>query len=111
PSIVVTSCPSAWTASTLHDFTLRPSRCTVQAPQLLVSQPITVPVRPSFSRRYCTRSIRGSTSSDTLSPSTVSSMCAMGALLRCQIDVTPLTLGPSGWPKVGAPGAPAYPRG
>ena len=27
PSIVVTSCPSAWTASTEHDFTLRPSRC------------------------------------------------------------------------------------
>ena len=51
PSIVVTSCPSAWTASTLHDFTLRPSRCTVHAPQLLVSQPTTVPVFPSFSRR------------------------------------------------------------
>ena len=65
PSMVVTSCPLAWTASTLQDFTLRPSRCTVQAPQLLVSQPITVPVLPSFSRRYCTSSIRGSTSSET----------------------------------------------
>jgi hypothetical protein len=28
----------------LHDFTLVPSRRTVQAPQLLVSQPMTVPV-------------------------------------------------------------------
>ena len=51
PSIVVTSCPLAWTARTLQLFTLRPSRCTVQAPQLLVSHPITVPVLPSFSRR------------------------------------------------------------
>ena len=41
--------------------------CTVQAPQLLVSQPITVPVFPSLSRRYCTSSIRGSTSSETFS--------------------------------------------
>ncbi len=49
--MVVTSHPSAWTASTEHDFTLRPSRCTVQAPQLLVSQPTTVPVFPSCSRR------------------------------------------------------------
>ena len=45
--MVVTSAPSAWTASTLHDFTLWPSRWTVHAPQLLVSQPITVPVLPS----------------------------------------------------------------
>ena len=51
PWIVVTLLPSACTASTLHDFTLRPSRCTVQAPQLLVSHPTTVPVFPSFSRR------------------------------------------------------------
>ena len=51
PSIVVTSPPSACTASTAHDFTLCPFRCTVQAPQLLVSQPTTVPVLPSRSRR------------------------------------------------------------
>ena len=51
PSIVVTSCPSACTARTLHDFTLRPSRCTVQAPQLLVSHPTTVPTLPTTSRR------------------------------------------------------------
>ena len=78
---MVTSRPLACTASTLQDFTLRPSRWTVQAPQLLVSQPMTVPVLPSFSRRYCTSSIRGSTSSDTFAPSTVSSILAMSALL------------------------------
>ena len=71
PSIVVTSAPSAWTASTLQDFTLLPFRCTVQAPQLLVSHPMTVPVLPRRSRRYCTSSMRGSTSSETLAPSTV----------------------------------------
>ena len=51
PSIVVTSLPSAWTASTVQLFTASPSRCTVQAPQLLVSQPTTVPTLPSCSRR------------------------------------------------------------
>ena len=69
--MVSTTAPSAWTASTLQDFTDRPLRCTVQAPQLLVSQPMTVPVLPSFSRRYCTSSIRGSTSSVTFSWSTL----------------------------------------
>ena len=51
PSIVVTSRPSAWTASTVQDFTATPSRCTVQAPQLEVSQPTCVPVSPRWSRR------------------------------------------------------------
>ena len=51
PSMVVTSLPSAWTASTEQLFTASPSRCTVQAPQLLVSQPTTVPTLPSCSRR------------------------------------------------------------
>ena len=51
PSIVVTSLPSAWTAKTVQLFTASPSRCTVHAPQLLVSQPTTVPTFPSCSRR------------------------------------------------------------
>ena len=51
PSIVVTSDPSAWTASTVHDFTDTPSSSTVQEPQLLVSHPTTVPTLPSCSRR------------------------------------------------------------
>src|SRR5581483_4888344 len=33
PSIVVTSCPSAWTASSVHDLTDSPSRSTVHEPQ------------------------------------------------------------------------------
>ena len=84
--------PSACTASTLHDFTLVPSRCTVQAPQLLVSQPITVPVLPSFSRRYCTSSIRGSTSSETFVPSTVRLIRVMGAPFGETYDVVLVTL-------------------
>src|SRR5690606_13808136 len=63
PSMVVLSRPSACTANTEQDFTRCPSRWTVQAPQLLVSQPTTVPTLPSRSRRYCTSSMRGSTSS------------------------------------------------
>ena len=49
--MVVTSLPSAWTASTVHDFTDSPSRCTVHAPHDDVSHPMFVPVRPSTSRR------------------------------------------------------------
>src|ERR671913_358406 len=37
PSMVVTSCPFARTASTVHDLTGYPSSCTVHAPQLDVS--------------------------------------------------------------------------
>jgi hypothetical protein len=37
--MVLTSRPSAWTASIVHDFALSPSTWIVQAPQLLVSQP------------------------------------------------------------------------
>ena len=51
PSIVVTSVPSACTASTVHDFTDSPSRSTVQAPHDVVSQPMFVAVRPTVSRR------------------------------------------------------------
>ncbi len=44
PSTVVTSRPSACTASTVHDLTGTPSSSTVQAPQWVVSQPMWVPV-------------------------------------------------------------------
>ena len=63
PSTVRTSCPSVIAASTVQDFTGSPSIRTTQVPQLLVSQPQWVPVRPSVSRRWCTSSTRGSTSS------------------------------------------------
>src|SRR3954454_10122933 len=71
PSIVLTSAPSAWTASSVQDFTASPLRCTVHAPQLDVSQPTCVPVRPSVSRRKWTRSRRGSTSALSSAPFTV----------------------------------------
>ena len=44
PSTVVIRRPSAWTASMVHDFTGVPSTSTVHAPQLVVSQPMWVPV-------------------------------------------------------------------
>ena len=44
--MVVTSSPSAWTASIVHDFTDSPSRRTVHAPHDDVSQPTFVPVSP-----------------------------------------------------------------
>ena len=44
PSTVVTSWPSAWTASIVQLLTGVPSNSTVQAPQLVVSQPVWVPV-------------------------------------------------------------------
>ena len=43
PSTVVSSRPSAWTANIVQDFTGTPSTRTVQAPQLVVSQPMWVP--------------------------------------------------------------------
>src|SRR5216684_1125654 len=39
PSMVLTSCPSAMTASVVQDLTALPSRCTTQAPHCEVSQP------------------------------------------------------------------------
>lgn len=51
PSIVVTDCWSAWTDSTVHDFTASPSSSTVQAPQEVVSQPMLVAFSPTVSRR------------------------------------------------------------
>ena len=62
PSMVLSSRPSAWTASIVHDLALSPSTWTVQAPQLLVSQPTCVPVSPRLSRRKWTSRRRGSTS-------------------------------------------------
>src|SRR5712691_881314 len=66
--MVVISAPSAWTAKKVQDFTPCPSTSTVHAPQLLVSQPTWVPVRPASSRMYCTSNSRGSTSCSCLAP-------------------------------------------
>src|SRR4029077_9607206 len=70
-STVLTLRPSACTASTVHDFTGSPSRCTVHTPQCEVSQPTCVPVRRRFSRRKCTSSSRDSTSASRTAPFTV----------------------------------------
>src|SRR3954452_15844319 len=59
------------TASVVHDFTGSPSTSTVHTPQLEVSQPQWVPVRPSVSRRKWTSSRRGSSSAERGSPLTV----------------------------------------
>src|SRR5829696_8347936 len=79
--MVVTSAPSAGAVSTVQLFTASPLRCTVQAPQLLVSQPTCVPVRPSSSRSQCTSRSRASTSASRFSPLTVTSTCTL-ALIR-----------------------------
>ncbi len=65
------SVPSVWTANIVHDFTGTPSTSTVQAPQLVVSQPMCVPVRPSVSRRKWTSRRRFSTSCEREAPLTV----------------------------------------
>ena len=62
------SWPSHIAASAVHDFSGLPSISTTQAPQLEVSQPQCVPVRPGVSRMKCTSSVRGSTSRVTVSP-------------------------------------------
>ena len=71
PSMVLIVAPSAWTASIVHDLALSPSTMTVHAPQLLVSQPMCVPVSPKSSRRRWTSRRRGSTSASRASPLTV----------------------------------------
>src|SRR5271165_760901 len=71
PSTVSSSEPSACTANMVQDFTVFPSRTTVQAPQLLVSQPTWVPVSASFSRMRCTSRSLGSTSTSRCRPLTL----------------------------------------
>ncbi len=71
PSTVVTSRPSACTPNIVQDLIGRPSSSTVQAPQLVVSQPTCVPVSPNSSRIRCARSIRGSTSALRSAPLTL----------------------------------------
>src|SRR5918995_1100256 len=67
-STVRISWPSHITAKVVHDLTGCPSINTTQAPQLEVSQPQCVPVRPGVSRMKCMSSWRGSTSRETASP-------------------------------------------
>ena len=59
---MVTSVPSACAASTVQALTGFPSISTVQAPQLVVSQPTWVPVKPTVRRMWSTSRVRDSTS-------------------------------------------------
>src|SRR5947209_7211937 len=79
--MVVIEWPSAWTPSRVHDLTDSPSSSTVQAPQDDVSQPTTVPVRPSRSRSTYTSSSRGSSSSSWETSLTVSVTLLTNSLL------------------------------
>ena len=75
PSTVRISRPEAIAASTVQLLTGSLSIQTTQAPQFEVSQPQCVPVSRRLSRRKCTSSSRGSTSSVTVSPLTVIVTC------------------------------------
>src|SRR6202163_2183838 len=84
--MVLTSCPSAITASVVQDLTALPSRCTTQAPHCEVSQPTWVPVSRRFSRRNCTNKVRGSTLALTGLPFTIREILAIQhslQLCRC----------------------------
>src|ERR1700693_6174343 len=81
--MVLTSCPSAMTTSVVQDLTALPSRCTTQAPHCEVSQPTWVPVSRRFSRRNCTRSVRGSTLAFTGLPFTIREILANSTLFIC----------------------------
>src|SRR4051795_11048862 len=83
PSMVLTSWPSAMTASVVHDFTALPSRCTTQAPHCEVSQPTWVPVSRRFSRSNWTSRVRGSTLAFTGLPFTIREILAISTLLSC----------------------------
>ena len=72
--------PSTWTASIVHDFTGWPSTSSVHAPQLVVSQPMCVPVSPSPRRTRWASSSRGSTSATFLAPLTVNRIRRIGTV-------------------------------
>src|SRR5262245_41942212 len=78
--MVLTSWPSAITASVVQDFTALPSRCTTQAPHCEVSQPTWVPVSRRFSRRNWTSKVRGSTLALTGLPFTIREILAIRTL-------------------------------
>src|SRR5882757_5713440 len=81
--MVLTSWPSAITASVVQDLTALPSRWTTQAPHCEVSQPTWVPVRRRFSRRNWTSRVRGSTLAVTALPFTIREILAISTRLSC----------------------------
>src|SRR6516165_3876615 len=77
--MVVTFAPSTCQTKTVQDLTALPLTCTTQAPHCEVSQPTWVPVSRRFSRKYCTRRVRGSTSPVTALPFTVNATAVMAS--------------------------------
>src|SRR5947199_9726009 len=75
--MVVMFAPSICQTNTVQDLIALPFTCTTQAPHWDVSQPTWVPVSRRFSRRNCTRSVRGSTSPVTGLPFTVNATAGM----------------------------------
>src|SRR6478609_2148829 len=95
PSTVVISAPLAWTPNMVHDFTVLPLKITVHAPQLLVSQPMCVPVSPADSRMKWTSSVRGSISASVARPLMVILTCCLPAMRGVlPQSVWPLLTGP-----------------
>src|SRR5215472_2517747 len=92
PSTVEISCPSAWTASIVHDFTAFPSTRTVHAPQLVVSQPMCVPVSPSPRRMRWDSSSLGSTSAILRSPLIVNRIRRTGTSLADASSLTTIVM-------------------
>src|ERR1700743_3582376 len=71
--------------SGVQDVTALPSTCTTQAPHCEVSQPTWVPVRRRFSRRNCTRRVRGSTLAVTGLPFTIKETLAISTLYLVRV--------------------------
>src|SRR5262245_44733703 len=94
--MVVTFAPSTCQTKTVQALTALPSTCTTQAPHCEVSQPTWVPVSRRFSRRYCTRSVRGSTSPVTALPFTVNATAVMDPSSKSFFAPTGETGGGSG---------------
>ena len=70
----------------VQDFADLPSIITVQAPQLVVSHPICVPVMLKFSRKKCASKRRGSTSAECCFPFTVK---VIGTVTVWSISILP----------------------
>src|SRR5215475_6279475 len=94
--MVVTFAPSTCQTKTVQALTALPSTCTTQAPHCDVSQPTWVPVSRRFSRRNCTRSVRGSTSPVTALPFTVNATAVMASSSKSFFAPTGETGGGSG---------------
>src|SRR5215469_13776634 len=82
----------------VQDFTAWPSTSTVQAPQLVVSQPIWVPVRPTPRRIRWDSSSRGSTSAIFFSPLIENLIRRIGTLLVASSPRSSYTMVMSGRP-------------